>query len=264
MEVTNIRARARRGETSFGLVLGMSDPYIIDMAYCAGYQFVRIDCEHVLYDYNTLKTFFNAARHLGLAAQIRVPDLHNISAILALEPAAIVLPDVNSREMAQAAIDAVKFPPLGSRGMNGGTRSVRFGSFSRDEYMKTGNDRLNLVVQIESKEGLEHIDDILSLDGIDMVASGKADLSQALGVPGQKDHPDVIAAENYIIEKAKQYGKILTLSVSTPERLQELKEKGVHCFSIGRDEDLCLKAVRSQLKKMSQADQIPVTRPGEE
>ena len=254
MEIQDIRARARRAETSFGLVVGMTDPYIIDMAYCAGYHFIRIDCEHVLYDYNTLQTFFNAARHLGLPAQIRVPDLHNISAILALEPAAIVLPDVNSCKMALAAIDAVKFPPFGKRGMNGGTRNVRFGPYSREEYMRIGNDRLNLVVQIESREGLEHIDEILSLDGIDMVASGKADLSQALSVPGQKDHPDVIAAENYIVEKAKQHGNILTLSVSDPKRLQELKEKGVHCFSIGRDEDLCLKAIKNQLNKMSKAE----------
>ena len=61
MEIQDIRARARRAETSFGLVVGMSDPYIIDMAYCAGYHFIRIDCEHVLYDYNTLQTFFNVA-----------------------------------------------------------------------------------------------------------------------------------------------------------------------------------------------------------
>ena len=125
------------------------------------------------------------------------------------------------------------------------------GPFTRDEYMRTGNDRMQLIVQIESQNGLDHIDEILSLDGIDMVASGREDISQALGVPGQKDHPLVIEAENYILAKAFEHKKIPTLSVSSKERMQELWEKGVRCFSIGRDEDLCLKALKNQMTKMA-------------
>ena len=125
------------------------------------------------------------------------------------------------------------------------------GPFPRDEYMRTGNDRMQLIVQIESQNGLDHIDEILSLDGIDMVASGREDISQALGVPGQKDHPLVIEAENYILAKAFEHKKIPTLSVSSKERMQELWEKGVRCFSIGRDEDLCLKALKNQMTKMA-------------
>ena len=251
MELTNIKARALAGMASYGIMIGMSDPYVIDMAKMSGYHFVRIDCEHVLFDNRELRALFNAARHIGIPAQIRVPDLHNITAILGLEPAAIVLPGVESRETAGQAIEEVKFPPLGNRGMNGGTRSVRYGPFTRDEYMRTGNDRMQLIVQIESQNGLDHIDEILSLDGIDMVASGRADISQALGVPGQKDHPLVIEAENYILAKAFEHKKIPTLSVSSKERMQELWEKGVRCFSIGRDEDLCLKALKNQMTKMA-------------
>lgn len=251
---TNIKERAVAGLASYGIMVGMSDPYVIDMAKLAGYNFIRIDCEHVLFDNRELRTLFNAARHVGLPAQIRVPDLHNVTAILGLEPAAIVLPGVESRDFAELAIEEIKFPPLGNRGMNGGTRFVRFGSFTRVEYMRTGNDRLQLIVQIESQNGLNHIDEILSLEGIDMVASGRADLSQALGVPGQKDNPLVIEAEDYILAKTIEHKKIPTLSVSNKERMQELWDKGVRCFSIGRDEDLCLKALKSQIAKMKLTD----------
>ena len=80
-----------------------------------------------------------------------------------------------------------------------------------------------------------------------MVATGRADLSQELGVPGQKDHPDVIRAENDIIKKAVQYGKIPAIAADSPERVQQLYEMGVRCFLIGKDERLLSKAIEQNL-----------------
>lgn len=250
METIDIRQRARRGEQSFGMVLGMTDPYILDLALHSGFHFVRIDCEHVLYDNATLRDFFDTARRIGLAAQIRVPNLHDIDAILALDPAGIVIPDVDSAEKAREVIDILKFPPIGRRS-SAVTRRVRLGEMTRRESMRTGNDRLNLIVQIESEEGIRHIDEILSLEGIDMVASGRSDIAASLGIPGERDNPLVMEAENYIIEKALEYGKILTLSVSNRERMQELYRKGVYCYSIGRDEQIFKKALKAQVEKMT-------------
>ncbi len=244
-QAENIKQRALRGLNSYGLTVRMLDPYILEMAKRAGFQFARIDCEHVYYDYATLRVFFDKARLLGLAAQIRLTDTHNIEALLALEPAAVCFPGVESGEQAQGYADAVKFAPLGRRGMYGGTRGVRYGGVSRKEYEATGNDRTHLIVQIESITAVEHIDEILSVRGIDMVASGKADLAQSMGLSGQKDHPDVIAAEDLIIRKALEYGKVPTLSVRSPERLAELQNKGVRCFSVGCDEDLCFQAIKN-------------------
>lgn len=80
-----------------------------------------------------------------------------------------------------------------------------------------------------------------------MVATGKADISQALGVAGQKDHPDVLEAEAFIVKKALEYGKIPTLKAETPKRVAELKEMGVNCFLVGRDESLAHKALKNHL-----------------
>lgn len=249
MEVFDIRRRAREGAQSFGLVMGMTDPFILEMAYAAGFHFVRIDCEHCFIDKKELRTLFDAARNIGIAAQIRIPDLKDIDALLALEPAGICIPDMDSVEKAEEAVEKIKFPPYGKRGM-GMTRSIRLGYTTRKDFAAQCNDKLNLIVQIENLKGIENIDSILSVEGIDMVASGRSDLAGALGCPGDRDNPVVMEAEDMIIRKAKEHGKILTLSVSKKERLDELCNQGVYCYSIGRDEEIFLKALKDKVKKM--------------
>lgn len=243
-----IRQRAQQGLDSYGLTIDMMDPAVIEMACAAGYDFVRIDREHVLFDNATLRNMFDRARILGIPCQIRVNSIEDINCYLSLGASAIMVPHVESREQAQAAIDMVKYAPIGDRGMSGGVRAVRFGQISRAEYLQTANERIDLIVQIESKRGIEHIDEILSLEGIDMVATGKADLSQSFGVPGQKAHPDVLAAEAFIIKKALEYQKIPTLVAENAARASELREMGVHCYLTGHDESIAFKAIKKHLK----------------
>lgn len=250
MEMIDVRQRALNRQPNYGLVMGMTDPFVLDMAYHAGFHFVRIDCEHAFYDNATLRVLFDMARNIGIAAQIRVPNLDYIDALLTLEPAGICIPDVDSVEKAREAIEKIKFPPIGKRGRSV-TRRIRLGEYTRNEFAEQGNSRLNLIIQIESREAIDHIDEILSLDGIDMVASGRSDLAESLGCPGDRDNPIVMEAEDYIIAKALEHHKLLTLSVSKKERLQELYEKGVYCFSIGRDEEIMNKALKNQVGKMS-------------
>lgn len=249
--IENIKARALAGQTSIGLVVRLWDSVVLEMAKAAGYHFVRIDGEHVAYDGKTLREFFAKARHLGLAAQIRVGELWDAEPLLAMEPAAICIPGMESVEQAQEAVDKIKFAPYGKRSMYGGIPSVRYGDISRSAYEAEGNDRTQLIVQLESVKALDNIDSILSVKGIDMIASGRADIASSMGLSGQKDHPDVLAAEDMIIRKAHEYGKVLTLSVRNKARMEELKAKGVYAFSIGCDEELCFNAIRRQAQEMN-------------
>lgn len=243
-----IRERAKRGLRSYGLTVDLLDPVTIEMAAAAGYDFVRIDREHILFDNAALRNMFDRARLLNIACQIRVNALEDINCYLSLGASAIMVPHVESREQALAAINMVKYAPLGERGMTGRIRSVSFGGMTREEYLRTANDKIDLIVQIESREGIAHIDEILSLEGIDMVATGKADLSQSFGVPGQKAHPNVLAAEEFIVKKALEYGKIPTLVAENKQRAEELEAMGVHCYLTGHDESILFKAIKKNLK----------------
>lgn len=242
--------RARAGLPSFGMTISLMDPTVIEMAHSAGYDFVRIDCEHILFDHITLVNMLRTARLLGMPCQIRIEGLERLTALLSLEASGIMVPHVENREMAQSVVNMVKYAPIGERGMDAGARLVRYGGMSRSEYIARANQVTSVIVQIESRKGLENIDQILSLEGVDMVATGKADLSQALGVAGQKEHPDVLAAEAFIVKKALEYGKIPTLAADSRERVGELMEMGVRCFLIGKDEPLAYKAIENKLKRI--------------
>lgn len=246
----SLRARIQKGECCFGLSVVMPCPSVIELAALSGYDFVRIDLEHAMLGGAELRNLLTTARLVGMPCQIRVPELSGVTSLLGQEPAGIMVPHVESAKDAEKAVAACKFAPAGRRGMDGNTRFMRCEGMSRREYMDYSKQSMDLIVQIESWPALEQIEEILLLDGIDMVATGRADLSQELGVPGQKNHPDVIDAENEIIQKAIRYGKIPTIAVDTQKRIQELYQMGVRCFVAGKDEALLSKALEQNLQKV--------------
>ncbi|MBQ7795697.1 MAG: hypothetical protein IJ374_03945 [Lachnospiraceae bacterium] len=250
MRGRSIRSRAKEGLPSFGLSVVLPCSSVIELAAQAGYDFVRIDCEHALFGAEELRALLTTARLVGMPCQLRIPDLSMVTPLLGQEAGGIMLPHIESVEEARRAIDACKFAPVGNRGMDGNTRWMRCGGMSRSEYMEYSTETMDLIVQIESETGIEHIDEILSLEGIDMVATGRADLSQSLGVAGQKNHPRVIEAENYIIKKALEHHKIPTIAADSAKRVQELYEMGVRCFVVGKDEGLLSKAIKKNLSEI--------------
>lgn len=246
----NIKERAAAGLCSYGINIALSDPVVIEMASRAGFDFVRIDCEHMMFDDMTVMNMIRTARLLDLPVQLRVADLNKASALLDLGASGLMVPHTSSREIAEQAVFATKYAPLGQRGMTGSSRALNYGQYKLSDYATWANDDVALIVQIEDKAGLEHIDEILSVPGIDMVATGKNDLAQALGIPGQNTHPDVIAAEDMVIRKALEYGKYPTLLVKNKKRIQELYDKGVRCFSLARDESLLFSAMKDKVSEL--------------
>jgi len=228
----SLLVRARHNKCSFGLNISFLDPVILECAKQAGYDFVRLDCEHILFDKTTLATMLREARLLDLPLQIRVPALTEVTALLDMGATGIMVPHLENVAAAKEAVQAVKYAPLGERGMTGAARVLGFGRTSLSEYAAKANEEIALIGQIESKAGLDNLAAILTVPGLDMIATGRNDLSQALGVPGQNTHPTVLAAEDLIIQKTLAAGKQPTILVKNTKRLQELYNKGVRCFSI--------------------------------
>lgn len=243
----NLVERAVKQIPSYGLYITMPDPALIEAAKAAGYDYARLDAEHINFSTEVLTSMFRTARLLDFPLQIRLGTLENIDQILALEPSAVMAPDIRSSKDAKRLADAVKFAPEGERGMYAYTDAIRFGGISRAEYTARANGRIHTIIQIESREGMDNLDAMLKLPGIDMVSSGKADLSQALGIPGRLSAPEIIAAEEWIVKTALEHGKIPTLFAESPERIRALYAMGVNCFIVGFDSDLCMKAMKERL-----------------
>ncbi len=240
--------RSQKKIPSYGLYVTMPDPQIIEMAKISGYDFARLDAEHAGFDQTTLSEMFRTARLLDFPLQIRLGSLENIDVILAMEPAAIMIPDIQSQEDALKLVERTKFAPLGCRGMYAFSDAIRYGGIDRKEYMANANDKIHTIVQIESKKGLENLNDILSVKGVDMVSSGKADLSQALGIPGQTTDPQVVEAERKIVKTAISKGIVPTLFAETPQRIRAFHEMGVYSIIVGFDCSLCLQALKDRLR----------------
>ena len=240
----------KRGVCCFGLSVVLPCPSVIEMAALAGYDFVRIDWEHALFGAIELRELLNTARLVGMPCQVRVPELTMITPLLGQEPAGIMVPHVESEKEARAAVDACRFQPLGRRGMDGNTRRMRCEGMTRRTYMEYQQENLDIVVQIESIPAMEKIDEILSLDGITMAATGRADLSQELGFPGQKNHPAVLEVEEFIIRKVLEHGKHPIIAAESAGRVGQLYEMGVRCFLVGKDEALLAKKAAENLENV--------------
>ena len=252
MSAKNICERARQGLDSYGLNIALHDPSVVEMAARAGYDFVRVDCEHMMFGLDSLMEIIRTARLLGMPVQARITSVDQASALLDFGVSALMLPHVSSPEKAETIVRAVKYAPLGERGMTTASRALNFGERSMNDYSRQANGEVAVIIQIEDRAGLEHIDEILSVPGVDMVATGRNDLSQALGVPGENTHPQVLAAEEMVIERAIAHGKCPTLLVKNRKRINALREKGVHCFTVARDDGILYSSLKETLEAMKE------------
>ena len=244
-----------------GVVLGtwvsLTDPTVIELAKMAGFDFVRVDNEYIPFDYDMMAQFIRTANNIGMPIIIRVSRLEDITMLISAGADGIMIPD-GSYERAKAAIEYLKYAPLGNRSINSGSRAVRTSGLEFQEYYQQANNHVCLVVQIESQKGMDEIDMILSLDGVDFVASGRSDISQALGVPGETKHPKVDAFENRVIEKSLEHHKIPMVFIASSKMLlesnelpqEELLQKGVNVIVVDQDYQYMLNGMQAAVQKM--------------
>ena len=233
-----------------GLIMHFFEPSVVEYAKDAGFDYIRIDTEHEMFNYKDIRELARVATLLDMPCHIRVSNLNDVARFLDCGITGIFVTDVNSVERGKAAIDAVKMYPLGARGQYPAGRCVRFANCdSFQDYVKVANDIVMLTFQIESVAALPFLDDILSLPGVDMVASGKADTAQSMGKPGRSNDPDVTEVENIIIRKTLEHGKIPVIGIRGPEKLQGLMDMGVKVFSCGPDEEILTRAMKSFIRE---------------
>ncbi|GHT02241.1 hypothetical protein AGMMS50276_32030 [Synergistales bacterium] len=202
--------KVRNGEDSVRIYLSDTNAMSVELAAYAGFDYVRIDTEHTLVSTADLKSMLQTADAVGVPALVRIANVGQITQLLDYGASGVLVPDVETKEYARELANLCKYEPLGIRGMSTTCRAVQYGNMPIDQYMKTANERVCLGIQIESQRGLDNIDDILSVKGVDLVAVGRQDLSQSLGYAGQTSHPAVVEAENMVIKKHWRRGKFIS------------------------------------------------------
>jgi 4-hydroxy-2-oxoheptanedioate aldolase len=236
-----------RGEVVLGCGIGYPDPEMVEAIGQAGFDFVRFEGEHGPNTYMDLEHMVRAAQLFDVTPTARVPGNveHEILHYLDRGIMGVTVPRVSSRAEAEAAVRAAKHYPLGQRGDFYPGRSFRYGDgLSQEEYYERANATTLLIALIETRGGLDTIEEIVATPGIDAIEVGPWDLRQSMGLP---DQTVVYRAVDRIVEVATRAG--LPVGVGTafttdnPANLRAFMEKGVRyfltssdtCFAIGAE-----------------------------
>jgi 4-hydroxy-2-oxoheptanedioate aldolase len=158
----------------------------------------------------------------------------------------IVVPRVQDAAQARCAVRASRYHPLGQRGISGG-RTTGFGTIGLQDYMAQANREIMVVAMIEDVAGVENIDAILAVPGIDMILEGAIDLSQSLGVPGQAQHPEVQAAIRRVAAACTAHGVPFCAIPRAPGQHEVWCEAGVRAFLLGDDRGVSFRALKANV-----------------
>jgi len=203
-----LKKQLREGKTAIGTMLvEVRQPSVMQVLSNAGLDFVIIDNEHGAFNIETISDLCRAARKLGVTPVVRVPEWSHAHVTQPMDSGAqaIMAPRITEPQQVVEILQMIKYPPVGRRGsvVARGHTDLRAGSIV--DVMRDANEESMLVVQIETRQALERIDEILSIPGVDAALVGPTDLSVALGVPGKMTDPVLVAAITSVLESCHRH-----------------------------------------------------------
>jgi 4-hydroxy-2-oxoheptanedioate aldolase len=205
MDKVQIKTRASKGDCIFGAFVRIPEPTITEILGYSGLDFVVIDMEHGPMSNYHAESIVRAAQGTNIASFIRVRENSETMILRALDTGAsgIQIPQINTVSSAQNAVRASHFYPKGFRGVCRFTRNAEYSKIPVGDYFNKSNDNTLVILQIEGTGGVDNIDKILEVPGIDVIFLGPYDLSQAIGLTGQVGHPEVLKIIEKITKKAR-------------------------------------------------------------
>jgi 2-keto-3-deoxy-L-rhamnonate aldolase RhmA len=251
-----LKARIRAGEPLIGSYVTFPSPEVVELFAHAGMDYVIIDLQHASPDWQTLAHMLRAADAGGVSPIVRVYT-HEPSfmlKVLELGAEGLSLPGVRDAADVMAAVEAVYYPPVGLRGACGHTRVGGYNSRRSDfpEHVRRQNERVCLWTIVEEPHAILNVGDIAGVQpGADVISVGRGDLSVALGLAGQVDHPDVIAANTKVIAdvKAKSRGQCSSaVMIQRTDDIRPWYERGCRLFTYAADAILLMEAARGAVE----------------
>jgi 2-keto-3-deoxy-L-rhamnonate aldolase RhmA len=244
-----MKRRLANGEPVLGsMVFEFFTPGIARICSNAGAEFVMYCMEHTGAGYETLKPQFALCRALGVTPLVRVPatEYHFVARALDCGAMGVMVPLVDTAEQAQRIVSFTRYPPKGRRG-------AAFG-FAHDDYqggdvvekMRAIHERTLVICMIETRSGLDNVEAIAAVDGVDVLWLGHFDLTNFLGIPGQFSHPQYREAVKRIVAAAHKNGKSAGYMAASVELGREYLAAGYRMIATGTDQGL-LQSATAQL-----------------
>jgi 2-keto-3-deoxy-L-rhamnonate aldolase RhmA len=245
--MNGLRQRLRQGDVILGqMVLELFTPGIGPMLSACGLDFVIFDMEHGRCDVTLLAEMVAACRGSNITPIARVPDVTYAPLSRALDIGArgIMVPRVESREQAENIVGQLKYAPLGKRGVALGVAHDLYHAGTPDFFAKT-NGEIVVILLLETEKAFHRLDEIISVDGVDVAWMGHYDLTVSMGIPAQFDHPQFLTAMEELVSVCRRHGVAPGFLPASPESAVHWINKGFRAISLGSDIGVFLDAVRS-------------------
>lgn len=246
----SFKAALAQGKPQIGLWLGLANSYTAELNARIGYDWLLVDGEHAPNDLRSILAQLQAIASTVSQPVVRpaVEDMTSIKQLLDIGAQNLLVPMVESGAQARQLVAAVRYPPSGVRGV--GSALARASHFNLiPDYLRLAAEHICLLLQVESRAGLDHLDEIAATEGVDGVFIGPSDLAAALGHLGDPDHPEVRAAIEHAIGRILDAGKAPGILTSNATAAQRYLELGATFVAVGTDVGVLVRGAQSLLQK---------------
>ena len=263
MDVKNHFKHKLKTQQQILLWVGLADAYWTEIAANLCYDWLLIDGEHAPSDLRTTLLQLQSIAAYPSQAVVRPPigSVQLIKQLLDIGAQSLLIPMIETVEHAELMVKAVRYPPYGIRGVGAAlARATRWNSIPH--YYATAHENICLLIQIESVQGLENLDDILKIDGIDGVFIGAVDLSATMGYEGNPNHPEVQQAVITAIQKIRASGKAAGILSTQHEATQRYLDLGTEFVAVGVDTSVLMNSLRELLAQYKTDLDLPKSEGG--
>ena len=249
--LNTLKRDLKAGKHSLGTVITFSCPALAEIFAMCGYEWIWYDLEHTPMSLETLNMMLQASSAFPATPVVRVPiaDEVTIKRILDLGVHAIIAPLIDTPAQAREGVKAMKYPPLGVRGVGLG-RAQGYGEADWGGYFGEANEQTMFIAQIESAESVDNIDEILAVEGVDAIFLGTLDLSGSVAQLGHTDDPRVEAAQMKVLEACHKAGKPAGILAMSPEQAVQRVRQGLLMVGLGIDVDSIFTMAKDGIQKM--------------
>ncbi len=232
----------------------MPDALLVEQICAAGFDYVWLDMEHGPHTMEDISNAMPVCLGRGVTPIVRVPGVHDWAVKWVLDQGArgIIFPLVNTVEEARQAISACKYPPEGHRGYFPNIAATRWGT-GVDDYFARANDEVAVILQIETAEAVQRIEEIAALDGWDALFVGPSDLSISYGKIGQVDDAEVAAAISRCLDVARDAGRHAGILCVAPDDVKRRVDEGFDFIALKPDVMIVDEAICSYAREVREA-----------
>ncbi len=233
---SSVKKKLMAGEVVLGTFVGTDSSDLVEILGLSGFDFVILDTEHAPGTPHSIMGQMRAAERRGMDVMVRLTNTGRTTVLRTLDigVSGVLAPQMNDVETTRAFVEATLYPPLGCRGF-AGTRAAGYGFTSVPDYLAEANGDLLRMVQCETAQAVENLEEIAAIPEIDLIFVGPYDLSLSLGVPGDIFNPKMVHAVDRIIEVCKKQGKRIGIFTSTPEETKKRVGQGFTFIACSMD-----------------------------